>query len=270
MTRPRHFDHIVLVVRDLDAAARTYEDLGFTLTPRARHPDHMGTSNRLAQFANATFIELLEVDRPATCLPHRPGHFSFGQHAQDFLTDDEGMAMMVLSGTDAPGDAQAFEAAGFGAFAPFDFGRKAGLPDGTEVEVAFSLSYALPDGLGRSGFFTCHNKFPENFWKPAYQTHANGAAAMVAIYLAIVDPGRHRRDMEVLTGAASEDRPGGFAIACTPDQSLEVLTPAAITAITGLDAPAAPGFAGIEIRGTQPSVTPPDQAHGIFIKTLAT
>lgn len=46
---------------DLDAAAASYEDLGFTLTPRAFHPDNMGTSNRLAQFKDETFIELLEV-----------------------------------------------------------------------------------------------------------------------------------------------------------------------------------------------------------------
>ena len=43
----------------LDAAA--YEALGFRLTPRARHPDNMGTSNRLAQFPARNFIELLEL-----------------------------------------------------------------------------------------------------------------------------------------------------------------------------------------------------------------
>lgn len=267
MTGQRHFDHIVLVVRSLDRAAETYERLGFTLTPRAQHPDHMGTSNRLVQFADRTFIELLEVDRPETCAPHRPGHFSFGQHAQSFLADGEGMAMMVFAGSDAPGDAAEFAAAGFGEFAPFDFGRKATQPDGTEMEVAFSLAYALPKGLGRNGFFTCHNKFPGNFWKPAFQEHAYQASGMYAVYLAVEEPDAHRGDMEALTRAPSTPRAGGFEIACTPDQRLIVATPGAIAGISGLAAPPAPGFAGIALYENSTRTVPPEEAHGIFILT---
>ena len=42
---PRGIDHLVIAVRDLDAARATYQRLGFTLTPEARHPfgncDHL-------------------------------------------------------------------------------------------------------------------------------------------------------------------------------------------------------------------------------------
>src|SRR3954466_14517660 len=70
MASGRAIDHVVLTVRDLDAAAITYQRLGFTLTPRAAHDDQMGTSNRLAQFRGRNFIELLEVDRPETLARH--------------------------------------------------------------------------------------------------------------------------------------------------------------------------------------------------------
>jgi predicted lactoylglutathione lyase len=74
----------VLAVRDLARTAATYETLGFTLTPRAAHEDRTGTSNRLAQFAERNFIELLEVDRPEKLAPHdfaaEPPFFSFGDH----------------------------------------------------------------------------------------------------------------------------------------------------------------------------------------------
>src|SRR5262245_37222870 len=70
MTTGRAIDHVVLAVTDLDRAAETYQGLGFTLTPRARHEDRMGTSNRLAQFAAQNFIELLEVDRPQKLARH--------------------------------------------------------------------------------------------------------------------------------------------------------------------------------------------------------
>ncbi|MBY8977876.1 VOC family protein [Rhodobacteraceae bacterium NNCM2] len=265
MTGPRQFDHIVLVVENLDAAAATYEALGFTLTPRASHPDHMGSANRLAQFGNQTFIELLEIDRPETCRPHGDRFFSFGQHAQDFLLGGEGMAMMVLAGSDAPADAADFAAAGFGDFDPFDFGRKATLPDGTQVEVAFSLAYALPPGLGRSGFFTCHNKFPENFWKPPFQSHANGAGGLVSVYLALEDPAAHGAQIAQIAGSEAVAIEGGVSIACAGGQTMFALTPARIAEITGLDAPAAPGFAGIGIAGLAGDVAPPEGAHGIFL-----
>ena len=70
MASGRSIDHVVLAVRDLGATAAIYQDLGFTLTPRAVHEDHMGTSNRLVQFKAKNFIELLEVDRPETLAPH--------------------------------------------------------------------------------------------------------------------------------------------------------------------------------------------------------
>ena len=64
MPEERSIDHVVVAVRDLDHLAGEFEASGFNLTPRAYHSDRMGTSNRLIQFANNSFIELLEVDRP--------------------------------------------------------------------------------------------------------------------------------------------------------------------------------------------------------------
>jgi hypothetical protein len=70
MGNGRSIDHVVVAVRDLEQAARSYQALGFTLTPRAMHDDRMGTSNRLTQFAAKNFVELLEVDRPDTLARH--------------------------------------------------------------------------------------------------------------------------------------------------------------------------------------------------------
>jgi catechol 2,3-dioxygenase-like lactoylglutathione lyase family enzyme len=41
MATGRAIDHVVLAVRDLDRAAARYEQLGFTLTPRASHEDRV-------------------------------------------------------------------------------------------------------------------------------------------------------------------------------------------------------------------------------------
>ena len=60
---PRGIDHLVIAVRDLDAARATYQRLGFTLTPEARHP--FGTKNALVQL-NGAFLELVAMADLAT------------------------------------------------------------------------------------------------------------------------------------------------------------------------------------------------------------
>ena len=142
----RPIDHIVLAGRSLNSLSETYEGLGFTLTPRAQHNDMMGTSNRLVQFAEKNFIELLEVDRPDCLLPHdfdvSPPVFSFGAHLKDAVSKRDGISMIVFQSEDARADIARWEVAGVPTFQPFDFGRKAAMPDGSFRDVSFSLGFA--------------------------------------------------------------------------------------------------------------------------------
>ena len=54
-------DHIVIVVRDLEAAMRSYEQLGFTVVRGGRHP--VGTHNALISFADGSYIEIIAFYR---------------------------------------------------------------------------------------------------------------------------------------------------------------------------------------------------------------
>src|SRR6476646_166353 len=101
MTMPRGLDHLVLAVRDLDAAGRTYEAMGFTVGARNRHP--WGTENRIVQFPGV-FLELITVGKGAEIAPHAPGSFSFGAFVRDRLAEGEGFAMLVLESHDAAAD----------------------------------------------------------------------------------------------------------------------------------------------------------------------
>ena len=57
---PLHrLDHIVIAVKNLDAAVATYRKLGFTLTPRGLH-EGKGTGNHCIMFPN-TYVELLGI-----------------------------------------------------------------------------------------------------------------------------------------------------------------------------------------------------------------
>ena len=276
MSRPgQPIDHLVIAVPDLADAAARYEALGFTLTPRAVHPDEMGTANQLVQFTGHNFIELLEVDRPERLAGHdleaAPPRFSFGAYNRDYLEAEAGagLSMLVLAGHDSAADAARFAATGLKTYAPFDFGRRATLPDGSEVEVAFSLAFATDPAIPGAAFFTCHNRFPENFWKPAFQDHANGAEQIVATYMIAEQPARHAAFLEGFTGAMAEPLEGGLRISCGPHDLL-VLTPDAIArqspqAARAAGGPRLAGFA-IEGPGIEPHVTQPEDACGAFIE----
>ncbi|HTZ81359.1 MAG TPA: VOC family protein [Stellaceae bacterium] len=182
----RAIDHLVHCAGDLEALRAIYQRLGFTLTPTARHP--FGTANSLA-LLQGNFLELLTVADPAMIPPATPGHFSFGAFNETFLRRREGMSMLVFDSKDARRDQAEFAARGLDTYAPFDFSRKAKLPDGMEVEVSFSLAFVTDQRFPDAAFFACHQHTPEYFWKPEYQRHANTAERVVEVVMMANDPG---------------------------------------------------------------------------------
>jgi hypothetical protein len=176
----RGLDHLVLSVRDLDAAESRFRALGFTLTPRAHHP--FGTANNLAIFGG-NFLELLGVDDPAKIPGHEAGRFSFGQHAVEFLKRGEGVSFIVLDTPDARGDHREFQAKRIATFEPVDFSRGAKQPDGSDRTVSFTICFALPPDPAPPHFVCQQRHPPENFWRPEYQAHENGARRISEVVL---------------------------------------------------------------------------------------
>jgi hypothetical protein len=196
---PHGLDHIVHAVRDLDAAAEFYARAGFTVGVRNRHP--WGTQNRIVQLKKF-YIEILEVAEPEKIVPHGAHSFSFGAFNRDFLASHEGFSMLILNSSDAADDARAFEAAGIGGFEVFDFAREGAKPDGTPVRLAFSLAFAADPASPDVRFAVCQHHFPENFWNPAFQTHANGARAVPGAVLVAENPTDHHIFLKALAGVS--------------------------------------------------------------------
>src|SRR5690242_7413033 len=142
-------DHLVLCVKDRAAARRQYERLGFTLTPFAGQP--FGTGNHLALLESG-FLELVAVAAPDRVTPPEPGHFSFGHAAARFLERREGMAMLVFASDDARRDQREFTERGLETYAPLDFERMAGLPDGSAMKVSFSLAFVKAPEMPEATF----------------------------------------------------------------------------------------------------------------------
>ena len=193
----RGIDHLVLAVRDLDAAGLFYERLGFRVGVRNRHP--WGTENRIVQFPGI-FLELITIGPDAEISPHQERVFSFGAFIKDYLEQREGFAMLVLASDNAERDRLDFAHKGIGDFAPFDFKRQGQRPDGSAVNVAFSLAFARDRLAPHIGYFVCQHHFPENFWNDTAQSHPNHASALAEIALYADNPADHAEFMSDFTG----------------------------------------------------------------------
>lgn len=216
----RGIDHLVHAVHDLDSAGDFYRRLRFQVGARNRHP--WGTENRLVQF-RSSFVELITVgDRPEDIPPHEPGRFSFGAFVRDYLHEREGITMLVLDSAHARADAERFASTGIGAFEPSFFERKGRRPDGSETEVAFTLAFALDPGLPAAASFVCQQHFPENFWNPAFQAHANGATDIRAVTVASPEPEARLGFLSALTGTPAEQSVGGYTFPLRREGHLDV------------------------------------------------
>jgi hypothetical protein len=247
----RALDHLVIGVPDLIAAGDQLAALGFTIGGVNRHP--WGTENRIIQFADETFLELIRVAEPGLIPPPMPRRFSFGAFVRDALKRAPGLSMLVLKG--AEGDAEAFAKAGIGDFEPFDFARKGRRPDGSEVEVAFTLAFARDAAMPDCGFFTCHQHFPQNFWSDAAQEHANGASGIARVTIVAENPSDHHIFLSAFTGERAM-RATSFGIEVVAGQGVvEIVSREGFSFRYGVAAPEAetPRFAGFEIALADPA-----------------
>jgi len=238
---PRGIDHIVHAVRNLDAAAALYTSLGFTVGARNLHSPAWGTQNRVIQ-TPGTYIELLALADTSGMVPHGPRHFSFGAFNRDFLARGQGLSMLVLDGQDSAVQAQALRAAAFDDFELFDFARDAKRPDGTPTRVAFTLAFARDPNAPDIGYFTCKHHYPENFWNPVFQSHANGVTGIAGVVLVADCPQDHRSFLAAFTGADVTAAPAGIT-ARTRRGDIDVMEPGSFERRFGAEPPPTVGGA---------------------------
>jgi len=264
---PRGLDHIVHAVRDLDAAADLYRRLGFTVGARNRHP--WGTHNYIVQFPGF-FIELLTLAEPDK-LGSDGFSILFGAYNRYFTQRSEGLSVLILESKDARVDESEFRAASILTAPTMRFEREGKRPDGATVKVGFSLTFAEDKAASNIRFATCQQHYPENFWNPEFQRHANSAVGIVGVVAVAEGPERHTRFFEIFAGAAPIAIDGGFEIR-TPRGTIEMLAPANFTHRFGVSAPEvsrSPRLAALRVGVANMSLLEavPEQAGiaGIFV-----
>lgn len=248
----RGLDHIVHAVRDLDAAAALYRGLGFTVGARNKHP--WGTHNHIVQMPGF-FIELLTLAEPDK-LGSDGFSTLFAAYNRDFIARGEGFSMLILEAQNAQEDEAAFRAAGVAASEVMRFEREGKRPDGSMVKVGFSLAFAEDKAAPDIHFCSCQQHYPENFWNPAFQKHANSVNGVAGVVLVAANPEQHIAFMQTYAGGKAERTGEGFAIA-TPRGTIEVTTPAAFLkrfAVTAPDISRGVRLAALRLTAAQPSL----------------
>lgn len=226
-------DHLVLAARDLDRLADRYRRMGFTVGARNRHP--WGTLNHIVQMPG-TFLELISTE-PGFVAPAADAAVApFAGFLDRYLAAGDGFAMLVLESGDSAAEQARLSEAGLAARSTFRFERGGKRPDGTEVHLAFTLAFAAAPHLADAGLFFCEQHYPENFWNPAFQAHANGVTGVAAVTLVSDDPAREASrlariaDRDATPGTLAE-----FEIR-TPRGTIEIASRARAETLFGRDA----------------------------------
>lgn len=249
-------DHLVIAVRDLDASAKAWAALGFTLSPRGLHSAHLGSGNYTIMFGD-DYLELLGVVTPQ---PHN-------EALRGFLAEREGLERVAFTTIDAELGVAALRARGLEVTGPLNFGRPVRLPDGRMTEARFSVfHWPRDEAPGGLRLFSCQHHTRDAVWIPSLQTHANGVARIRRALVATADPtGAARHLATMIDGEARLD--GAWHVVATGPHRAEIaFAPRdVIAAVAGCTATALPreGGAGIVLGTSSPR--PPAFTTGVVI-----
>ena len=170
-------DHVLIAVRDLDAAKDTFERLGFKVTPEGRHPGR-GTSNRLVVFGEE-YLELISV--------HDPEGDLFRPNLPSFLDAREGLFIFSMGTGDVYERVCSVRSAGVLITDPVKGSRQAG--DGTAAYSWTQAEIAPEEMPGSQTFFIQHDHtIEERYTEPPDPTnHPNGVLGISSLSLAVKD-----------------------------------------------------------------------------------
>jgi catechol 2,3-dioxygenase-like lactoylglutathione lyase family enzyme len=179
----RRLDHVVVAVRDLDAAIASYRALGFDVRPGGRHTGR-GTHNAIIRFG-LDYLELIAVRDEAEA--RRGGR----SELLDSVAAGEGLVAYALATDDIEAEARGLAAAGMTAIGPFAMERQR--PDGSRL----SWRLVIPgDGSYRRPwpfFIQWDQPDAERLARDGGAAHPNGASGIRSVAVGAHDLGAARQ-----------------------------------------------------------------------------
>ena len=184
-------DHVLIGADDLGAAAETWRRLGFTPTPEGRHLGRQ-TGNACIMFPR-DYVELIAVvdaSAPET------------ENVRILQEQGAGLIGAALATRGAEATHAGFAAAGLEPLPIAELTRVLRRPDG-EAETRFQLVQLPPGRTPGLRLFACDQLTPALTRHPDWLAHANGAAGLVGITVAVARPEDLIPALAPLFGAAS-------------------------------------------------------------------
>ncbi|MGB7949488.1 MAG: VOC family protein [Candidatus Binatia bacterium] len=163
----QQIDHIVIVVRDLEQAAKDYERLGFTVVAGGKHP--VGSHNALISFTDGSYLEIIAFYREAH--DHR---------WWEPLQKDERLVDFCMQTNDLQGDTLKLRAGGVMINDPVPWSRVR--PDGYELKWFLSLAQGSHRGVAS---FLIQDVTPREERIPQDFDHKNGATGIDTVTVAV-------------------------------------------------------------------------------------
>jgi len=236
-------DHVAVVSDRPDALFEAYGQLGFQLTPLARHagairpgedPVPWGIGNRCAMFRGG-YLELLAVlDGDLYCrgFPERLDRY-------------EGLHIVAFECADADATAAELRDRGVALDGVGRLERRIDTPDGDGL-ARFSLVRLRPEETPECHLNILRHHTPELLWQQRYLDHPNGAESLLGTTLCVEDPaaiaGRYARFLGVAPAAdGSRHR---FEL---PRGRFDIVAPDDLRADTGQTAPVLPFVANMTL-----------------------
>jgi catechol 2,3-dioxygenase-like lactoylglutathione lyase family enzyme len=180
-------DHIVIAVRDLEAAAASYTRLGFTVVAGGRHS--VATHNALISFTDGAYIELIAFYEA------HPSHKWWGA-----LQRGGGLVDFCMQTDDLAADTAAFRAAGVPMEDPSPLSRTR--PDGYQLRWVLSIPREGARGVAP---FLIQDETPRQERVPRQTVHANGVSGIGTVTVAVAHAGAVRTWYATALGQPGEE-----------------------------------------------------------------
>jgi catechol 2,3-dioxygenase-like lactoylglutathione lyase family enzyme len=233
------FDHLVIAVRDLEAASERFRALGFEVRSGGEHPGQ-GTRNAIIRFG-LDYIELLAIRDEAEA---HAGGLSGAALVEYLRAHAWGMAGYALATDDIEGDAARLAAEGMPVVGPFEMSRQR--PDGATLAWRLLIPGGTP--WRRSWPFLIQWETPdsERLTVERPGAHPNGIAGALGALVTV-------RDL----AATADLYERGLGLLRSPTPALE-----------GFGAVFSAGKTFVAL-GAQADVAPSQPDEGVYSVTLA-
>jgi hypothetical protein len=234
-------DHVAHFVPDLDAAGRALEALGFVVTPtsvQSTQDGPAGTANRCVMLEDG-YLEFLS---PVADTPH-------ARRTREAMARHPGVHILAL-GTPAAAEERArLERHGFAPLPLVDLEREVEVEGVTRL-ARFGVARVPPEAMPEGRVQFVEHRTPDCVWQPRWLGHANGVAALAAVFVAADNPSEVAARYARFTGLLPS-REKAFIRLSTSRGDIVVGRQRDLAALLGA-APEAPALAGYALACADP------------------